>query len=191
VTVTGVTGWRSDKSGRYFTCNLDDFIKAVGPVNDDTVYNVRHKPIGNDRYEWCGPVKVFRTGPQLRKFYGRRDDRSGNPGQWKKGDTIQRVEKCNVTVTGVTGWRSDKSGRYFTFNLDDFKKAVGPVDEGTVYNVRHKPIGNDRDEWCGPVIVFRTGPQLRNFYGRRDDRSGNPGQWKEGDTFQRVDKCRQ
>ena len=85
---------------------------------------------------------MWRTGPQLRKFYGRRDDRSGNPGQWKQGDTIQREEKCDVTVTGVTGWGSDESGRYFTCDLDDFKKAVGPVDDddGTVYNVRHKPV---------------------------------------------------
>ena len=44
-TVTGVTGWRGDESGRYFTCDLDDFKKAVGPVDDDTVYNVRHKPV--------------------------------------------------------------------------------------------------------------------------------------------------
>ena len=47
-----------------------------------------------------------------------------------------------TTVTGVTGWGSDESGRYFTCDLDDFKKAVGPVDDddGTVYNVRHKPV---------------------------------------------------
>ena len=83
---------------------------------------------------------MFRTGPQLRNFYGRRNDGSGNPGQWKKGDIIQRVELCDVTVTGVTGWKFDTSGRYFTCNLDDFQNAVGPVDDGTVYNVLHKPV---------------------------------------------------
>jgi len=143
--------------------------------------------------EWCGYITVWPDYNHGSYYYGRRNDGSGI---WTGGDTFKKVDSCPwlpVKVTGVTGYDFNTSGSYFTCDPDDFEKKMGPVGDGTVFLVHHKPIGKDRDEWCGPVIVWRNGDNAgdgnNEFYGRRNDGTGNQGQWKEGDTIQRVDKC--
>jgi len=93
VEVTAKKGWvgsRVHSDGRYFQTDLAKFEEAMGTLVDNMRINILQKDnVGN--VKWCGVVMMF-TKPSI---HGRRDDGTGDVGQWAVGDTIESVPDCH------------------------------------------------------------------------------------------------
>ena len=91
--MTAKKGWAGSRvysDGRYFQTDLAKFEEAMGTLVDNMKINILQKDnVGN--VKWCGVVMMF-TKPSI---HGRRDDGTGDVGQWAVGDTIEFLPDCH------------------------------------------------------------------------------------------------